>query len=61
MEAVISMKLKSDPKYALKPFLALKMHECCNVVEDDDDTAAGELDRILLRLPLLDFRKGLRF
>ena len=35
MEAVISIKSKSDPKYALKSFLALKMGECCNVVEDD--------------------------
>ena len=39
------MKLKSDPKYALKSFLALKMRECCNVVEDDDTRhAAGEVD-----------------
>ena len=36
--AVISMKSKYDPKYALKSFLALKMRECCNVVEDDEGT-----------------------
>ena len=34
------MKLKSDPKYALKSFLALKMRECCNVVEDDDSSSS---------------------
>ena len=36
MGPVISMKSKSDPKYALKLFLALKMRECCNVVADDE-------------------------
>ena len=40
MEAVISMKLKSDPKYALKSFLALKMRQCCNIVEDDERAVA---------------------
>ena len=58
MEAVISIKSKSDLKYALKSFLALKMHECWNVVEDDITIVENDNDDVdkIESAPALGFK-----